>query len=278
MGAPRHLSPPTARLTRQVTAALDRWGIEPDVSVGDPLPQTAVGRLLRHISDLFGQKLTAERLLVLLKHPMVNSAGADRGQHLLWTFDLELRLRRYGPPFPAPADLLSWAARHLPDDGRVVWAAWLADVLTGLDEIGAQPASQHLSRHLALAHALSKAPRAPIPARSGRLKMVASHSVCFRNLQAVADHAGDLTPADYRQLVMTVLAQGEVRDPVRPHPGIMIWGTLEARVQGADLIVLGGLNDGIWPELPAPDPWLNREMRLAGWAFAAGTTGRAVGP
>jgi ATP-dependent helicase/nuclease subunit B len=43
---------------------------------------------------------------------------------------------------------------------------------------------------------------------------------------------------------------------------VMIWGTLEARVQGADLVILGGLNDGIWPQLPPPDPWLNRQMRL----------------
>jgi RecB family exonuclease len=41
----------------------------------------------------------------------------------------------------------------------------------------------------------------------------------------------------------------------------MIWGTLEARVQGADVVILGGLNEGSWPEAPSPDPWLNREMR-----------------
>jgi RecB family exonuclease len=41
----------------------------------------------------------------------------------------------------------------------------------------------------------------------------------------------------------------------------MIWGTLEARVQGADLVILGGLNDGTWPAQPPPDPWLNRAMR-----------------
>jgi ATP-dependent helicase/nuclease subunit B len=43
---------------------------------------------------------------------------------------------------------------------------------------------------------------------------------------------------------------------------VMIWGTLEARVQGADLVILGGLNEGVWPATPAPDPWLSREMRL----------------
>ena len=52
-----------------------------------------------------------------------------------------------------------------------------------------------------------------------------------------------------------------MHDPTRPHPGIMIWGTLEARVQGADLVILGGLNDGIWPSAPNPDAWMNRAMR-----------------
>ena len=47
------------------------------------------------------------------------------------------------------------------------------------------------------------------------------------------------------------------------HPGIAIWGTLEARVQSADLVILGGLNEGIWPRLPAADPWLGRGIRRA---------------
>ena len=54
-----------------------------------------------------------------------------------------------------------------------------------------------------------------------------------------------------------------MRDRDKPHPLCMIWGTLEARVQGADLLILGGLNEGSWPEAARPDPWLNREMRLA---------------
>ena len=47
------------------------------------------------------------------------------------------------------------------------------------------------------------------------------------------------------------------------HPGIAIWGTLEARVQSADLVILGGLNEGIWPRLPGADPWLGRGIRRA---------------
>ncbi|HEY8434331.1 MAG TPA: PD-(D/E)XK nuclease family protein, partial [Sphingomicrobium sp.] len=45
------------------------------------------------------------------------------------------------------------------------------------------------------------------------------------------------------------------------HPRISIWGLLEARLQRADLVVLGGLNEGVWPSLPAPDPWLPPKVR-----------------
>ena len=52
-----------------------------------------------------------------------------------------------------------------------------------------------------------------------------------------------------------------MRNPHLGHPNVLVWGTLEARVQGADLLILAGLNEGSWPEAPAPDPWLNRQMR-----------------
>jgi ATP-dependent helicase/nuclease subunit B len=76
-----------------------------------------------------------------------------------------------------------------------------------------------------------------------------------------AVHGPALPVRDYPTLLRGILDRAEVRDPIAPHPGIMIWGTIEARVQGAELVILGGLNEGIWPALPDPDPWLNRQMR-----------------
>ena len=70
-----------------------------------------------------------------------------------------------------------------------------------------------------------------------------------------------ITATEFEALLRALLEGEEVRDPDAPHPDIMIWGTMEARVQGADLVILGGLNEGSWPEPPAPDPWLNRRMR-----------------
>ena len=45
------------------------------------------------------------------------------------------------------------------------------------------------------------------------------------------------------------------------HPRVFIWGLLEARLQTADVIVLGGLAEGVWPPATDPGPWLSRPMR-----------------
>ena len=47
------------------------------------------------------------------------------------------------------------------------------------------------------------------------------------------------------------------------HPRVSIWGLLEARLQTADVIVLGGLVEGVWPPASDPGPWLSRPMRSA---------------
>jgi ATP-dependent helicase/nuclease subunit B len=62
-------------------------------------------------------------------------------------------------------------------------------------------------------------------------------------------------------LLRQLLDAEVVRPPYGGHPRIFIWGLLEARLQRADLVVLGGLNEGVWPALPAPDPWLPPKVR-----------------
>jgi ATP-dependent helicase/nuclease subunit B len=62
-------------------------------------------------------------------------------------------------------------------------------------------------------------------------------------------------------LLRQLLDVHAVRPPYGGHPRIFIWGLLEARLQRADLVVMGGLNEGIWPAAPTPDPWLPPKVR-----------------
>lgn len=240
-------------LARRVTAALDRWRIRPDDSAGRPLSLTASGRLLRQTADALAGRMSGESLLALLKHPLVGGTTA-RGEHLLLTRDLELYVRDRGLPHPTPGKLLAWA-------GEAPWGQWLARCLALADRPGADPLPAHVARHRALTEALSSGPAGdPVTLWDGPAGEIALAT--FTALEAEAAHGGTLSAPAYRDLVEGVLARGEVRETVAAHPFIRIWGTREARIGGADLVILGGLNDGIWPDRPPPDPWLNRRMRL----------------
>lgn len=253
---------PDRMLTRKVTAALGRWGIVPDDSAGLPLQLTATGRLLRHTLDLICELLDAEHLLVALRHPLTHS-GAERGQHVLRTNALELELRRNGPAFPDEVRLRQWAERTEDQDpGRGLWVDWIVRTVLKQMRFGSSALDEMIDHHLSLANALAAGSLAE---GSGALWQEAAGREAERimaELKAQAGAGGDMTAWDYRRLVSRLLAEGEVRDRDAGHPHVLIWGTLEARVQSADLVILAGLNEGSWPEAPAPDPWLNRTLRL----------------
>jgi len=250
---------PDRMLTRQVTATLDRWGIVPDDSAGKPLALSAPGRLLRHVAALFGRALTPEALLTLLKHPLT-ATGADRGNHLRLTRDLELQLRRSGPAFPDGAALRDWAGQQR-DPAATGWADWIAGAIDGTRDVGTRPLQDHVAHHLALTELLAQGAGGT---GTGELWLQEAGPAAWDALDALAReavHGGLLSPADYADLFGAVLAQGDVRESVQGHPGVKILGPREARECQAELVILGGLNDGTWPGLPPPDPWLNRQMR-----------------
>ncbi|MEJ6396617.1 double-strand break repair protein AddB [Yoonia sp. 208BN28-4] len=250
---------PDRMLTRQVAAALDRWDIVPDDSAGTPLPLSPPGRFLRHIAEAMTDRMTGEVLLTLLKHPLCNTGSGDRNQHLLWTRELELHLRRHGPPFPTAEMMTTWATDT--NDALRAWADWVAGRITALTPQGPDDLKPQTERLMAEAEALSAGPDNDGTGElweqgAGR----EARRVCDLLLRD-ADAGGTLTSTEFAQMFGAILTDGVVRNRDKGHPRILIWGTLEARVGGADLVILGGMNEGVWPEAPAPDPWLNRTMR-----------------
>lgn len=248
---------PDRMLTRQVAAALDRWDILPDDSAGQPLQLSPPGRFLRHIAGLFCKPLTCDSLLTLLKHPLTHD-GAERGTHLRQTRELELSLRRNGPPFP---DANAFAAFDKGRDLSAGWTAWLSTCFADQAIGTPRPLTKWVQHLRDLAERVAAGSQATGPGTLWDKKAGRAALACIENLEAEATHGGDMSARDFADLLGALLCQGEVRDRDAPYGSIMIWGTLEARVQGADLVILGGLNEGSWPEAAAPDPWLNRQLR-----------------
>ncbi|TDE36983.1 double-strand break repair protein AddB [Antarcticimicrobium sediminis] len=255
---------PDRMLTRQVTAALERWNIIPDDSAGQPLHLSPPGRFLRHVAELFSGRLTSETLLTLLKHPLCHDGGG-RGDHLRHARDLELDLRRHGPAFPDAAGLSRFAARQ---DGNSFgpWLDWLTDCFCDRARPGERALCDWVADLRALAERIAAGSQTDTTQTgdSGTLwqKNAGQKALAvITTLEREAEHGGAMSARDFADLLGALLQGEEVRDRDAGFRGIMIWGTLEARVMGADLLILGGLNEGSWPEPARPDPWLNRQMR-----------------
>ncbi len=266
-GQPTRLFAADRGLVRRVDAALDRWDLSLDDSAGAPLHLSSPGLFLRHVAGLFGQKLAIDKLLTLLKNP-VTATGADFGNSLRHTRDLELRLRRHGPAFPDAESLRDWGARG--DDSRKIWADWLAEALDLVDiaatDTAPRPVPDRLADHLRLAEWLAAGPGGTV-ADSRLWEDVDGHTAraAMAHLADHADRAQPMGPGDYADLIHSQLSAQAVRARDRGHPLIRACGPREARTEAnisdGALIILAGLNEGGWPQALPPDPWLSRAMR-----------------
>jgi ATP-dependent helicase/nuclease subunit B len=74
-------------------------------------------------------------------------------------------------------------------------------------------------------------------------------------------YLGDVSAHDLAELIEKECANLTISLGEPEHPRLSIWGPLEARLQSADLVVLAGLNEGVWPEKTPPDAFLPRRFR-----------------
>ncbi len=273
---------PDRNLAARVSAHLRRWGIEADDSAGRPLSQTPPGTLLLALAGAAAERFAPVPLLALLKHPLA-MAGEGRLAWLDGVRALDLVLR--GPRPPAGLDGL---AHHLADrsgrdrDLRAAAAGWWQDAIPLL-----RPLEQAFAAGSSLA-ALLAAVREAAQALCGDAVWTGPAGRAASELFAALETAAGEGPetvdvAAFPALLERLLAAQAVRPPYGQHPRLFIWGLIEARLQQADLMILAGLNEGTWPALPAPDPWLaprlraelglpslERRIGLAAHDFAAG--------
>ncbi|MET0361253.1 MAG: double-strand break repair protein AddB, partial [Sphingobium sp.] len=254
---------PDRDLAMRVSAHLRRWGIVADDSAGRPLGQLPPGMLLTAIASAAAERFAPVPLLALLKHPLVR-AGEGR---LAWLDNVRLLDLMLRGPRPAPglagvtALLADPPSRHHGLAGRIM-AWWQEDVVPTLGPLEATFGSDN-----SLA-ALLACVREVAGALSGDQIWAGHQGRSAADLIAAMESAAPDGPpqCDGQEFVALLgqLLRGEaVRPPQGGHPRIAILGLIEARLQQSDLMILAGLNEGVWPGLPAPDPWLAPRVRHA---------------
>jgi ATP-dependent helicase/nuclease subunit B len=252
---------PDRDLARRVAAELKRWQVDIDDSAGVPLNRTPPGVFLRLVLALAAEEWAPLPLLSVLKHPLAGCglpAGAIRER----VRALEKETLRGPRPKQGAAGLREllkpeWRALHdLVDRIEAASASLVAALASDETELKSLVAA-----HIACCERLAASDEEEGPARLWREPAGEAAALFLNELLQEAEGFPRFRGSEYPALFESLLSGPVVRPPYGRHPRLFIWGLLEARLQQADLVVLGGLNEGIWPAQIASDPWLSRPMR-----------------
>lgn len=245
---------PDREIALRVAAQLRRWNIEADDSAGLPLSEEPAGVLFLALSRMLSSELAPVPLLSAIKHPLVHSGDA-RLEWLSNVRALDLKLR--GPQKRIGAGAI---AQTLADAEKVEpklrdwWQSIEAEI-----EPHAKAAKRNLQAHIEAVTAL-----ADIWTKGAIWKGAAGRRLAEFVEELWGNNLGTLSDTDhaaYPDLLSSMLADLSIRPAYGRHPRVAIYGLLEARLQSADLVICAGLNEGSWPQLPQPDPWLAPHLR-----------------
>lgn len=276
-GATAALVTPDRGLATRCAAELARWGIVAEDTAGNALSRSPAGRLARLAAEL-ATDLHPARIIALLTHPFVR-LGLSRSDVVRGAAALEIGTLRGPAPAPgfaglrqAVADQRAATGRRPRAKRRLVERDWdLAASLVDRLDIAFAPFSSEAvapvcnlvaaaGRHRAACDALLAGPDDdPAPSEDVSLCVL---DTLFDDLELAEPGLLPGRFADYPAF-FTALARERIVacGGERPHPRLRILGLLEARLLSVDRVVLGGLDEGIWPMKTVTDAFLNRPMR-----------------
>ncbi|MFS8047198.1 double-strand break repair protein AddB [Rhizobium sp. BR 314] len=275
---------PDRNLARRVTAELARFGITADDSAGTPLNATPQGTLLQLLLEATLRPGDPVAVVALLKHPLARF-GVSPEAHGLGIDALEILALRGGV---ANIDVGSLESLL---DGRIAEQAsdrhapqWRKSLPPEAIECARELARRATAACGPLTSALSLRIVEGLPTlsewaeRTGRaLEAVAADErgnlaalwsgeagdTLASLLKDVIDTEGQLEADGLQWIdITTALCVGQAVKPrALSHPRLFIFGTLEARLQSVDTLILGGLNEGSWPGQTANNPFISRSMK-----------------
>ncbi|EUK17683.1 double-strand break repair protein AddB [Commensalibacter papalotli (ex Servin-Garciduenas et al. 2014)] len=279
---------PDRNLAMRVALELGRWGIVADDSAGEPLYKTPAAILLSLLTRACIEKFTPVSLLSLLKHPFV-CCGYVHKTCREYTRLLEVNILRQ---FAASGlETIGYATRQRIAELELSHPEYLGEQSTQF--------LAHASEILNLIHLLERF-MAPLLEgaykRSADQWAIALVEVAealtsnveqageellwtaeegnalaehLRNIIAEAQILADITlqefegilNASYTGMIVHTRRVLRGRKDKELHPRVYIWGLIEARLQVVDMVILGGLSEGVWPPVIDSGPWISRPMR-----------------
>ncbi len=259
---------PDRVLAGRVSAELLRWGVVADDSAGEKLGDSPPAVFLRLLAAAVAARLAPVPLLALLKHPLA-AAGRSPALCRAAARDLEKKALRGPKPAPGLAGLRARAETAAPAARDLLEAleSCLEPLLRVQSAVSIAPAAL-VAALIEAAEALATTDSTPGPALLWAQEEGEALALLLSGARPALRHLPDQNSSVLPGLLDALLEGAVVRSrralrgrEGSEHPRVFIWGLLEARLQSAEVMVLGGLAEGVWPPATDPGPWMSRPMR-----------------
>ncbi len=277
-GATAALVTPDRGLALRVSAELARWGIAAEDSAGLSLARSQAGRFARLVAELAAEVAPA-RVIALLAHPFVR-LGLTRSEVVRAAAALEIGGLRGPAPIPknsfdgmrAAVALQRNATERVPRAKKRLKAIdWdLSETILDRLEIALDRFRTDLQPAIGNLVALAALHREACERMMGGAEAeeeiddpsLDTLDGLFDDLEAAEQEALPGRFSDYAAFFTALARDRTVACAQRnAHPRLRILGPLEARLLSVDRIVLGGLDEAVWPVRQTTDAFLNRPMR-----------------
>lgn len=235
---------PDRNLAERVVVLLARWGIEANDSAGSVLAEQPIGSYLAALIAAAVPHAEAVDWLSFLKHPYT-ACGLSLAECRAKARHVELTLWRTEKPEPS---------------------LWLETIRAALQPLSVtwnheRPLAAWIDDHLKLAELLAATDKEKGADRLWQQEDGEAAASWMNDLREASRGFPPISGDTYENLFGELLRQASFRPTRGAHPRLSILGPLEARLLRPDVVVLGGMNEGVWPPEVAVDPWMSRPMK-----------------
>lgn len=233
---------PDRNLAKRVIAHMKRWNVLLDDSGGTSLDLTPVGRFFLILAEAAVSQ-NIQHLLSLLKHPL-SACGKSPPFFRKEIQMLEKESRK---------DTKKNFNPDLPEEVHAFLSLFINPIPIPFEEL--------IKSHIAAAEALAISDDRTAEERLWNKEDGIVLSELLTALLEQATHLPLMDAIEYPAFLKVLMRTKSIRPKYGMHPRLDILGVMESRLQSPDLVIIGGLNEGCFPEKAGDDLWLSRPMR-----------------
>ncbi len=252
---------PDRNLAERIINELNKWKIKTNDSGGKPLRRMPLGSFVLQTANWINPNLSAVNFLATLKHPYV-----QKYKFIAQTLERYYFRNKNTPALPYQLDenlddVLNKVPSQFHHDLRdfIAELSYIKKKVMTLSKDAIL--SDFMEVHQILMEWLTEDTFDSFETM-GSGSETHPFNQLWKNIYQESSAFTLSNAEDYGPFLESFLLQIKVRPHKSLHPRIHILGLIESRLMRSDVVILAGLNEGVWPPEPVTDPWFNQSMRV----------------